>query len=131
MRWIYLSPHFDDAILSCGGLIWEQTQGGAHVEIWTVCAGDPAPGTLSPLAEECHHQWGIKSAQEVVKVRRIENQKAAKVVEADTLNFSFADCIYRRSPTGEWLYPVEVFVPLDSSTGYWWSFGSCYGTRLS
>ena len=28
MRWIYLSPHFDDAVLSCGGLIWEQTHSG-------------------------------------------------------------------------------------------------------
>jgi len=40
MRWIYISPHFDDAVLSCGGLIWEQTHKGITVEIWTVCAGD-------------------------------------------------------------------------------------------
>jgi len=39
MRWIYLSPHFDDAVLSCGGLIFDQTCGGTAVEIWTVFAG--------------------------------------------------------------------------------------------
>jgi hypothetical protein len=35
MRWIYLSPHLDDAALSAGGLIYEQTQAGIQVEIWT------------------------------------------------------------------------------------------------
>jgi len=43
-------PHFDDAVLSCGGLIWEQTQKGIPVEIWTVCAGDAPPGSPSMLA---------------------------------------------------------------------------------
>ena len=28
MRWIYLSPHLDDAVLSCGGLIFEQSRQG-------------------------------------------------------------------------------------------------------
>ncbi len=28
MRWVYLSPHFDDVILSSAGLVWEQVQVG-------------------------------------------------------------------------------------------------------
>ncbi len=112
MRWIYISPHFDDAVLSCGGLIWEQTQKGIPVEIWTVCAGDAPPGPLSMLAMVCHHQWGIESAEEVIAARRIENQEAAARVGAETVNFSIPDCIYRRSPTGELLYPEDVFVPI-------------------
>lgn len=35
MKRIYLSPHLDDAVLSCGGLIWDQVQAGEQVEIWT------------------------------------------------------------------------------------------------
>ncbi|MCX6100201.1 MAG: PIG-L family deacetylase, partial [Candidatus Bipolaricaulota bacterium] len=112
MRWIYISPHFDDAVLSCGGLIWVQTQNGIPVEIWTVCAGDAPPGPLSPKAVECHQQWGIESAKDVVAARRLENQEAASLVGAETVNFSIADCIYRRSPTGEMLYPEDVFVPI-------------------
>ena len=112
MRWIYLSPHFDDAVLSCGGLIWQQAQKGMHVEIWTVCAGDAPPGPLSLLAMECHQQWGIESAEDLVATRRIENQEAAALVGAETVNFSIPDCIYRRYPTGELLYPVEVFAPI-------------------
>jgi LmbE family N-acetylglucosaminyl deacetylase len=109
MRWIYISPHFDDAVLSCGGLIWKQTQKGIPVEIWTVCAGDAPPGPLSMLAVVCHHQWGIESAEDVVAARRLENQEAAARVGADTVDFSIPDCIYRRSPTGELLYPEDVF----------------------
>jgi LmbE family N-acetylglucosaminyl deacetylase len=114
VRWIYVSPHFDDAVLSCGGLIWEQTQKGIPVEVWTVCAGDAPPGPLSLLAMDCHRQWGIESAEELVAARRLENQQAADLVGADTVNFSIPDCIYRRSPTGELLYSEEVFVPIHT-----------------
>ncbi len=113
MRQIYISPHFDDAVLSCGGLIWEQTQQGIPVEIWTICAGDAPLGQLSPLAQVCHHQWGMNTAREVVTARRIENEKAASLVGAETVNFSIPDCIYRCSPEGELLYPADVFVPIN------------------
>jgi LmbE family N-acetylglucosaminyl deacetylase len=115
MRWIYVSPHFDDAVLSCGGLIWEQTQKGIPVEIWTVCAGDAPPGPLSLLAMVCHHQWGFNTAEEVVAARRTENQEAAALVGAETVDFSISDCIYRRSLAEELLYPEDVFVPIHSS----------------
>jgi len=112
MRWIYISPHYDDAVLSCGGLIWEQTKKGILVEIWTICAGDAPPGKLSMLAFACHQQWGIESAEALVAARCIENRDAAALVGAETVNFSIPDCIYRRSPTGELLYTEDVFVPI-------------------
>jgi LmbE family N-acetylglucosaminyl deacetylase len=113
MRWIYISPHFDDVVLSCGGFIWEQVQKGFPVEIWTVCAGDPPPGRLSRRAVSCHVQWGIKSTREGVAARRLENLAAAGQVGAETVDFSIPDCIYRRSPTGKILYPENVFVPIN------------------
>jgi LmbE family N-acetylglucosaminyl deacetylase len=114
MRWIYISPHFDDAVLSCGGLIWRQAQKGMHVEIWTVCAGDAPSGTLSQLAMDCHQQWGLESAKDVVSARRLENLEAAALVGADTVDFSIPDCIYRRSLTGELLYPEDVFATIHT-----------------
>jgi LmbE family N-acetylglucosaminyl deacetylase len=113
MRWIYISPHFDDAVLSCGGLIREQTRKGFSVEIWTICAGDAPSGRLSPLAVDCHKQWGIKSARDLVAARRKENLEAASRVGAETVDFSIPDCIYRRSPTGDILYSKDVFGPLN------------------
>ena len=111
MRWIYLSPHFDDAVLSCGGLIFEQSRQGLQTEIWTIFAGDAPAGPLSPLALRCHVDWGIPDVHELVAVRREEDQAAAAIVGAELLHFSLPDCIYRRSADGEPLYPDEVFVP--------------------
>lgn len=110
MRWIYVSPHFDDAVLSCGGLIWEQTHSGMPVEIWTVCAGDPPPGPTSSLAEEMHQTWKTASALETVQLRRVEDQNAARRVGARVVHLPIPDCIYRRSGTGNLYYPESVFV---------------------
>ncbi|NTU55874.1 MAG: PIG-L family deacetylase, partial [Anaerolineales bacterium] len=49
MRWIYLSPHLDDAVLSAGGLIYEQTRSGTPVEIWTFMCGVPSGTEFSPF----------------------------------------------------------------------------------
>jgi len=111
MRWIYLSPHFDDAVLSCGGLIFEQSRQGLQTEIWTIFAGDAPAGPLSPLALRCHGDWGIPDVHELLAVRRVEDQAAAAIVGAEIAHFSLPDCIYRRSADGEPLYPDEVFVP--------------------
>lgn len=110
MRWIYISPHFDDAVLSCGGLIWEQTHSGVPVEIWTIMAGDPPIGAESSLAEQMHANWQTKNAQETVTLRRGEDQNAARRVGASVYHFPFPDAIYRRSKTGTLYYPDGIFV---------------------
>jgi LmbE family N-acetylglucosaminyl deacetylase len=108
MRWIYLSPHFDDAVLSCGGLIFKQNRQGIQVEIWTVLAGDPPPGPLSEFARENHALWGVTSGEETVAMRKVEDEQAASIVGADLVHFDIPDCIYRRSPKGEFLYTETV-----------------------
>jgi LmbE family N-acetylglucosaminyl deacetylase len=109
MRWIYISPHFDDAVLSCGGLIWEQTHTGIPVEIWTICAGDPPAGPLSPFAQAMQDSWGTGTAEQTVALRRIEDQNASRRVGALAVHFPVPDCIYRRSQTGSLLYPDGIF----------------------
>ena len=110
MRWIYLSPHFDDAVLSCGGLIWEQTHSGIAVEIWTLCAGNPPPGPISEFAEGIHKMWKTGTAQETVELRRIEDQNAGRRVGALVQHLNIPDAIYRRSETTGPYYPESVFV---------------------
>jgi LmbE family N-acetylglucosaminyl deacetylase len=110
MRWIYISPHLDDAVLSAGGLIYEQTRAGADVEIWTFMCGFPPNDELSPFAQVLHYQWGIPAAADVVTARRAEDVKAAGIVGAKTFHFDYLDCIYRRGKNGEWLYS-DVFIP--------------------
>ena len=110
MRWIYISPHLDDAVLSAGGLIYEQTRAGMDVEIWSFMCGFPPSEELSPYAQVLHFQWGIPFAADVVTARRAEDIRAANIVGAKTVYFDFLDCIYRRSRNGDWLY-TYVFEP--------------------
>jgi len=109
MRWIYLSPHLDDAALSAGGLIYEQTQAGTPVEIWTFMCGDPHLKEYSPLTQSIHQMWNFADAEETVRERRKEDMNAAKILGAKAVHFDFLDCIYRRGKNDEWLYTEGVF----------------------
>lgn len=110
MRWIYISPHLDDAALSASGLIYEQTRAGADVEIWSLFCGYPPDDELSPYAQTLHENWGIAAASDVIRARRAEDVRAAKILGAKFIHFDFLDCIYRRDKNGDWLYSY-IFVP--------------------
>lgn len=112
MRYIYLSPHLDDASLSAGGWIYDQTQKGNTVEIWTILAGFPATAQLSDYAQYLHQQWRMGSAKDVVTARRKEDINSAKVLGATTHYFDFLDCIYRQDKNGNWLYSMIFTDPL-------------------
>ena len=112
MRHIFISPHFDDAILSAGGFIYDSAQTlQARIEIWTLSGGAPPEPDSSPFAQSLHRQWGFNSPHETVRARRLEDQEAAKIVGATPVHFDFLDCIYCRAANGDWLYPTSVFVP--------------------
>jgi LmbE family N-acetylglucosaminyl deacetylase len=114
MDWIYLSPHPDDVALSCGGLLWEQAVAGDRPQVWTICAGDPPPGPLSPFATALQNRWetGAAASQQ----RRQEDIASCSFLQAGYRHFPVPDCIYRRD-VGEsiHLYTSEesLFGPLD------------------
>ena len=118
--WIYLSPHFDDVALSCGGLAWEQAQHGDRVEVWTICAGDPPQGAISPFAESLHKRW--QTSQDTPAQRRDEDLASCAAMGASAVHFHFPDCIYRRSEIENApLYASENAIfgslhPLDNPT---------------
>jgi LmbE family N-acetylglucosaminyl deacetylase len=121
MQWIFLSPHFDDAAFSCGGLIWERTQAGDAVQILTICAGEIPPGDLSAFAVELHQRW--ETGREAIYQRKEEDARACETIGASSHYFPIPDCIYRRAgvnywqptskpmqdeqPRGELLYPAS------------------------
>jgi LmbE family N-acetylglucosaminyl deacetylase len=90
---IYLSPHLDDAILSCGGSISSQALSGTEVLVVTVFAGIPSTAELSPLATELHNRWG--NTQSPVVSRRQEDRNAMSILGAEFLHLGFPDAIYR------------------------------------
>jgi LmbE family N-acetylglucosaminyl deacetylase len=111
---IYLSPHYDDASLSCGGAIHRQTQAGEPALVVTVCAAPPPPDEpLSPLAERLHRSWG--SPSDVIATRQAEDRRSMETLGADYVRLNFQDCIYRGHPAqGQWFYNngVELFGPI-------------------
>lgn len=130
MRWIYLSPHLDDAALSAGGWLYDLAQTGATLEIWTIMCGFPKTKKLSPFAEYLHNQWGMKTAQQVVGGRRMEDKNAAAILGAKARHFDFLDCIYRRDANGDWLY-FDIFVdPLPAEAHLPSQIASALSARL-
>jgi LmbE family N-acetylglucosaminyl deacetylase len=108
---IYLSPHLDDAALSCGGRIHQERQIGLPVLVVNVMAGDApveANSMPTPILADLHTRWELETDPNPVAARRSEDQDAMTVLNADALNWEWPECVYRRSPhTGEFLYPSE------------------------
>ena len=108
--WIYLSPHLDDAALSCGGQVYDQVQVDMSALIVTVMAGDPPQGDVSGYARSLHDRWEL--VQDAAAVRRDEDMAACRVLGADAWHWDFADCIYRTDAvTGQPFYvsDEEIF----------------------
>jgi LmbE family N-acetylglucosaminyl deacetylase len=105
MKWIFLSPHLDDVVYSCGGFIWDLTNTGQNVEVWTICAADPPLGNLSLFAASLHTDWGL--AENAYQIRRAEDESALQILGAQPRYLSFIDCIYRQSSEGEYFYDSE------------------------
>jgi LmbE family N-acetylglucosaminyl deacetylase len=103
---VYLSPHLDDVVLSCGGTIYRQVRAGERVLVVTFFAGSPEDDSLTAFARELKARWG--GAEDPVAVRRREDLAALAVLGAEGLHLPFLDCVYRQDPrTGEALYPQE------------------------
>ncbi len=92
---VYLSPHLDDAALSCGGRIVAQRSAGQRVLVVTLCtASPPAKGPFSALARQFHADWGLPPEQ-VVAARLGEDRLAMERLDADYYWAGRLDAIYR------------------------------------
>jgi LmbE family N-acetylglucosaminyl deacetylase len=108
-RHVYLSPHLDDAVFSCGGLIAKQVAAGETVTVLTICAGDPPDGQLSDLARALHLSWNVDESP--VRARRDEDLAACSRLGATPTHLDIPDAVYRSLPSSEPVYPSfdEVF----------------------
>jgi LmbE family N-acetylglucosaminyl deacetylase len=92
---IYVSPHLDDAALSCGGRIWQQAQAGDRVLVVTVFAGERgADSPLSPFAAQMHALWELEG--DAPTMRRREDAEALACLGTDAAYWPYLDCIYRQ-----------------------------------
>lgn len=120
-EWVFLAPHFDDVVLSAGGLVWELTARGDKVEIWTICAGDPPYGKdLSDYARMLHNFWEL-GEDDVPFKRSQEDVACCKVLGAGYRRYTMPDCIYRFVPGTEQaliIVPDDIDKPLEPDETY-------------
>lgn len=105
MNRIYLSPHLDDAVLSCGGAIHRQTIAGDSVLVITIFAGDAQGGSLSPFALVQHDYWG--NPPHPMALRRAEDIAALALLGVGSHHLPHLDAVYRTGDAGQPLYADE------------------------
>lgn len=104
-RHIFLSPHFDDAVYSCGGTLGVQVSVGLRPLVITVCGGVPEHTIVSAFAMDTHRKMGFSQDVKVaVQARRQEDAAAMELLGADYLWLDYPDAIYRGTPA---YYPRE------------------------
>ena len=116
-RRIYISPHLDDAVLSCGGVIYHQTSCGDTVTVVTVCGGSPRKSYTSDYIDQLHRRWG--TGVSAIEVRRDEDERACALLGARAVHLDIPDAIYRTSESGEHFYPSDeaIFGEIHPSDG--------------
>jgi LmbE family N-acetylglucosaminyl deacetylase len=97
---IYIAPHLDDAVLSCGGQIAQAVADGTRVLVVTLCAGSPpADAALTPFAQYLHAAWAL--GNDPIAQRRAEDAAALSMLGCDGLQLDQLDAPYRVAAYGE------------------------------
>lgn len=98
-RVVILSPHLDDAALSCGALLQALRDRISTLVVSISC------GTSRRLRTDGSRSIERRKGHVNSRIRRAEDISAMRWVNADFVHLSFADGIYRRSPlTGKLIY---------------------------
>jgi LmbE family N-acetylglucosaminyl deacetylase len=101
---VFLSPHFDDAVYSCGGTIARLLEEGQTVRVVTVMAGVPKHYPSSPIVRALHARW--QAGDDPIATRRQEDEQAILGMGAQLTQLEAFDCVYR-THDGTALYPDE------------------------
>lgn len=101
-RIVILSPHMDDAVLSCGGLMAGHSK---KIPILVVTFATKDPVFIN--REESEFLRKIDLAPP--RIRIAEEKRALKKVGARLKELGFEDGVYRRGRDGKLLYPDRLF----------------------
>lgn len=114
-RLLVISPHLDDAVLSCGTLL--AAQPGAFV--CTVFTAPPEKNMIT----DWDRQSGFADAFEAMRARKAEDMRALAILGASAIHLPFCDAQYQSPPVPEALVaaieqtfrdvePSSVMIPL-------------------
>lgn len=100
---LVLSPHLDDAALSCGASMARAVDGGWRAVVLVLFAGVPPEAALTPAAREYHEMCGL--GDDAIAARIGEDEAAMSVLSAESRRLDLLECLYRLGPDGTPLYP--------------------------
>ncbi len=94
-RAMFLSPHYDDVVLSCGGTVALLADQGCEPIVVTVFAGEVPDEIITDFAKWKHSRWGVTGVEENVLRRQEEDRDAVGVLGARAHWLGYPDAIYR------------------------------------
>lgn len=109
---VYLSPHLDDAVLSCGGRIAHELARGLRVRVVTLFTADEPLEPPSALAADLARWWQLPRG-EVMRARRAEDAEALRRLGAELEHAGLPEAPYRRAGDGGVFYRAlaDLFAP--------------------
>jgi LmbE family N-acetylglucosaminyl deacetylase len=107
---IFLSPHFDDVALSCGGLVARLADDGRTPLVVTIFGGEVTSEVTSTFARFKEGRWGVADIDAALATRRAEESAAIARLGARGISLGFPDAIYRaeRYISDDELYSGEL-----------------------
>lgn len=111
---VFLSPHADDVVLSCGGLIHSLISRKKAVEVISVFAGDDKTSSDSAFARHLHRKWGLKT--EAVQARWEEDSVAMETLGVTNFErWNYSEAPYRKAANDKPLYSAydEMMGPVS------------------
>ena len=117
---IFLSPHADDAVWSCGGLISKSVRKDCRTEVITIYLGNPTEKDLPKLQQKELSKKGS------IEQRKVEDIEAFKLLKIKGEAWGFPSRFLRKpwltkrtkifdSPEGELITNTEDFIELEKS----------------
>lgn len=106
-RHLFLSPHFDDAVWSCGGRIAHLTGQGDKVVVATVFS--------ELLNEPISDSWRRVANY---RFRAAENIAALRVLGAEGVNLGYIDAALRQNKDKEFIYPTLSSILCSECSAY-------------
>lgn len=92
--WLFLSPHLDDAVLSCGALIEAQAQGRQIIVATLFTEATPSPHTRA--ARSFMRQCTIADAGELFGARQSEDRAVLDDMGVQSVHLGAVDALFRR-----------------------------------
>lgn len=92
----FISPHFDDAILSAGALMMFLAKYTSVVVVNVFTQSDMPPYTIS--ARSYLKQCGYSDAKKLYEDRKQEDANALESIADEIINLDFMDALWRKQP---------------------------------